>query len=324
MSFRRPTLAAFGCVALLGVLALGSLPAAASAYKTASQTGAKQAAQCRTAVTGDATVTTKTASDCSWLPPSDINRGGCPSSWGVAVIKVGSASIIIRPGSPPMRLPPGYTAAQLLTAVSQLCATPSPPDPVGPVVAASTTTKSKSTPNAKETAFLSWANQIRIDLAPCEAGTTDVEIALSHMAASSATASDFLTGATAAKNAAPDCSITSNSGIHKIDGTSPPSGYPTLKGITSDLQVWANQDDQQVIIDVGKVADSNGHSTGDVASLLSDSQTADRDAATITSELATAASQAGVKGWKGLGLFTWGLHKKTGSTGSTGSTGNTP
>ena len=92
---------------LLGVLALGSLPAAASAYKTASQTGGKQAAQCRTAVTGDATVTTKTASDCSWLPPSDIDRGGCPSSWGVAVIKVGSASIVIRPGSPPMRLPTG-------------------------------------------------------------------------------------------------------------------------------------------------------------------------------------------------------------------------
>jgi hypothetical protein len=320
MANSRKLLAACGCLALVAAFTLGSLPATASTNKTTSQTGAKQAAQCRTAATGDATMTTKTASDCSSLPPSDINHGGCPSSWGVSVIKVGSATIAIRPGSRPMRLPKDFTAAQLLTAVSQLCSGPAPPDPL--TAAASTNPKSK--PNAKETAFLSWANQIRSDLAPCETGTTDVEIALSKMASSSATASDFLKGATAAKNAAPSCSITSNNGILNMQGTNPPSGYPTLKSITSDLQVWADQEDQQVIIDVGKVADSNGHSTGDVASLLSDSHTADGDAAAINSEMATAASQADVKGWKGLGLITWGLRRKTGNTGSTGSTGNTP
>jgi hypothetical protein len=307
----RKLFAACGCLALVGAFTLGSLPATASTYKTTSDSGVKQAAQCRTAATGDATMTTKTASDCSWLPPSDINHGGCPSSWGVSVIKVGSATIAIRPGSRPMRLPKDFTAAQLLTAVSHLCSASAPPD----TVAAPTKLKSKpkSNPSATETGFLSWANQIRSDLAPCEAGTTDVEIALSQMASSSATASDFLTGATAAKNAAPSCSITSNNGILNINGTNPPNGYPTLKSITSDLQVWADQDDQQVIIDVGKVADSNGHSTGDVASLLSDSQTADSDAAAINSEMATAASQAGVKGWKGLGLITWGLRQKTGN-----------
>ena len=144
---------------------------------------------------------------------------------------------------------------------------------------------------------------------------------LSQMLSKSATESDYLTAATAAKNAAPTCSITSNNGVLNIDTTNPPSGYPTLKSITSDIQVWADQDDQQVIIDVGKVANSNGNSTGDVADLISDSQTADGDAATINSEMATAASQAGVKGWKGLGLITWGLHQ-TGNTGSTGNAGN--
>jgi hypothetical protein len=179
--------------------------------------------------------------------------------------------------------------------------------------------------NAKEAAFVSWANQIRGELATCEAGTEDVEIALGTIlsAGTSATPSDFVTLATAAKGAAPSCAIVSNNGILNINTTNPPSGYATLKSITSDLQVWADSDDQQVIIDAGKVADSNGNSTGDVASLLSDSQTADGEAATINSEMKTAASQAGVKGWKGLGLPTWGLQAKTGNTGSTGSTGST-
>ena len=130
------------------------------------------------------------------------------------------------------------------------------------------------------------------------------------MVSSSATASDFVTGATAAKNAAPLCSITSNNGVLNVNTTNPPSGYPTLKSVTSDIQVWADQEDQQVVIDVGKVANSNGNSTGDVASLISDSQTADADAAHINSEVAAAAHQAGVKGWKGLGLVTWGLSQK--------------
>ena len=118
-----------------------------------------------------------------------------------------------------------------------------------------------------------------------------------------------------------------NNGILNVNTTNPPSGYPTLKSITSDIQVWADQDDQQVIIDAGKVAGSDDNSTTDVASLISDSQTADSDAANVNSEMSTAASQAGVTGWKGLALPTWGLHQKTGNTGSTGSTGsagNTP
>jgi hypothetical protein len=173
--------------------------------------------------------------------------------------------------------------------------------------------------SAKQAAFLSWANHIRSELAPCEAGSTDVlaELGIIIQEASSASASDFVTLALGAKNAAPLCSMTSNNGILNINDTNPPSGYPTLKSVTTELQVWADQDDQQVIIDAGKVANSNGNSTGDVASLISDSQRADGDAATLNSQLAAAAHRAGVKGWKGLGLVTWGLH-------ATGNTGNTP
>jgi hypothetical protein len=167
--------------------------------------------------------------------------------------------------------------------------------------------------SAKAKAFTSWANQIRGELAPCEAGTIDVETALGEIisAGSSATESDLVTLGTAAKNGAPTCSITSNNGILNVNSTNPPSGYPTLKSITSDIQVWADSDDQQVIIDAGKVADSNGNSTSAVTSLISDSQTADGDASTINSEMKTAAHQAGVKGWKGLGLPTWGLQSKS-------------
>lgn len=169
----------------------------------------------------------------------------------------------------------------------------------------------KTTPRQK--AFLSWANKIRGDLAPCVAGSENVEVALGTIiqAGSSATEGDLVTLATAAKNGAPSCAIVSNNGILNINTTNPPSGYPSLKSVTSDLQIWADQEDQQVIIDAGKVADSNGNSTGPVADLISDSQTADQDAATINSEVKTAAKKAGVKGWKGLGLVTWGLQSSS-------------
>ena len=111
MCSRRLVLPAACCLALIGAFALGSLPAAASNKQTAQPQGKAAIAQCRKAVTGHATMTTKTVSDCSWLPPPlSIDRG--PGSWSVAVIKVGSSSIAVRPGSPPMRLSPGYTAAR--------------------------------------------------------------------------------------------------------------------------------------------------------------------------------------------------------------------
>ena len=250
---------------------------------------------------------------------ASISVDHCPASWSVDVIKVGSSTIAVRAGSVPLRLSKGYTVAQLLTAVSHLCSASAPP-----VTGTSAKApKKKAQVNANQAAFLSWANQIRSDLAPCEAGSTNVlaELGIVISKGSSASASDFVTLATTTKTAAPLCAITSNNGILNINTTNPPSGYPTLKSITSDLQTWADQDNQQVVIDAGKVADSNGTSTGDVASLISDSQTADGDAATINSEMAAAASQAGVKNWKGLGLITWGLHQ-TGNTGSTGNTGN--
>jgi hypothetical protein len=170
--------------------------------------------------------------------------------------------------------------------------------------------------SAKQAAFLSWANHLRNELAPCEAGSTNVlsELGIIISKASSASASDFVSLALQAKNAAPLCSMTSNNGILNIDGTNPPSGYPTLKSVTTDLQIWADQEDQKVIIDAGQVAGSNENSTGDVASLISDSQTADADAATLNSQLSAAAHLAGVKGWKGLGLVTWGLQANTGNT----------
>ena len=105
--------------------------------------------------------------------------------------------------------------------------------------------------------------------------------------------------------------MTSNNDILNLGNDNPPNGYPTLSSITSDIQVWADQDNQGVIIDVGKVANSNGTSTQDVANLISDSQQADSDAKAIESELATAANQAGVKNFSGLGLPIWGITQKS-------------
>lgn len=168
-------------------------------------------------------------------------------------------------------------------------------------------------PTAKQAAFLSWANKIRHDLAPCVAGSEDTEIELSTILSkgSSVGQGDFVSLATAAKNGAPLCAIVSNNGILNINSTSPPSGYPSLKSVTSDLQIWADREDQQVIIDTGKVATTNGNSTDAAANLLSDSQKSDQDAAQINAEVKAAAHRAGVKNWKGLGLVIWGLQSKS-------------
>jgi hypothetical protein len=66
-----------------------------------------------------------------------------------------------------------------------------------------------------------------------------------------------------------------------------------------------------VIIDVGKVANSNGNSTQDVANLISDSQQSDALANQLQAELATAAKRAGVHNFTNLGLPIWGITQKS-------------
>jgi hypothetical protein len=159
--------------------------------------------------------------------------------------------------------------------------------------------------------FVAWVNRVRSDLQVCIASTEDVEIALAEMLGTSPTSSDFVTASLAAKNGAPACSMTSSNGILDLGTDNPPNGYPTLSSFSSDISVWADQEDQGVIIDVGKVANSNGNSTQDVTNLISDSQQADADANTLMGELATAAKQAGAPNFTNLGLPIWGITQKS-------------
>jgi hypothetical protein len=131
------------------------------------------------------------------------------------------------------------------------------------------------------------------------------------MLGTSPTSSDFVTASLAAKNGAPACSMTSSNAILDLGNDSPPSGYPTLSSFSTDISVWADQEDQGVIIDVGKLANSNGNSTQDVTNLISDSQQADSDANTLMGELATAAKRAGVHNFTNLDLPIWGITQKS-------------
>jgi hypothetical protein len=183
---------------------------------------------------------------------------------------------------------------------------------IGAIIAGVTGGKKSATPthSSQTKTFVAWVNSVRSDLQVCIASTEDVEIALTGMLGTSPTSSDFVTASLAAKNAAPACSMTSSNAILDLDNDTPPSGYPTLSSFSSDISVWADQDDQGVIIDVGKVANSDGNSTQDVTNLISDSQQADAEANTLMRELSTAAKQAGVRNFTNLGLPIWGITQK--------------
>ena len=178
----------------------------------------------------------------------------------------------------------------------------------------STTTTTAGAPSSgsgsAKAAFDSWVKQVNQNLGDCVAGSTDVDTALGQLLRGSPTASEFVTASTAAKGAAPACSISSGGGVYNLSNINPPSGYPTLKSTMTDLQLWADQYNQQVIIDVGKVANSNGNSTSAVSSLITDAQSSDAQAESIQASVKAAAKQAGISNLEGLNLFTWGLKQK--------------
>ena len=126
----------------------------------------------------------------------------------------------------------------------------------------------------------------------------------------SPTAANLVGASLAAKSAAPACSKTSNSGVLAVATNTPPSGYPSLKSIDDELAMWADQDNQQTIIDVGSVANSNGNSVSATSSLISDSQGADQLAQQIESQIGAAESQSGMSDHSGLGLPILGIHQQ--------------
>ena len=182
------------------------------------------------------------------------------------------------------------------------------------------------TPAQRSEAFLAWANQVRGGLAVCEADSAKVAGALGLAAQSNGAQADMIELATVAKQDAPECSILGSDAIANLDTTTPPSGYPTLRTAASDIQLWADQYEQQVIIDAGHIATSNG-STDSLAWFKSDSQQADQLAEQINQELAGTATQQAecTANWKGLGLFEWNStgSANTGNTGGSGNTGST-
>jgi hypothetical protein len=106
----------------------------------------------------------------------------------------------------------------------------------------------------------------------------------------------------------------SNNDILALYTFEPPTGYTSLSGngwggFGQFLQQWANSDTSQVLGDIQSVA-NDPTSTKDVANLLSDSQKADADATAINAAAKTAAVQAGIKHFSGLGLPVWGLQQK--------------
>jgi hypothetical protein len=164
-----------------------------------------------------------------------------------------------------------------------------------------------SAASTKQQAFTAWAKTVRGDLAACEAASAKVGLGLQKASSSSATAADFQSGVTTAASAAPLCANSSGTGIAKLSKAIPPSSAPGLKGIITELQHWADQDDRTVIVDAGKAFASQG-APSDLLSLKADRATSDGDASTIESTVAMAAKSVGAKGFKGLGLTNWGSY----------------
>jgi hypothetical protein len=169
-----------------------------------------------------------------------------------------------------------------------------------------TSAQTSSTPGA---ALTTYFKQVNTDLSQCVAGIGATQLELSQALGSNATQSDFVNLYTSAKQAEGPCDITQNNDLLNLGTLGAPSGYASLSNFSLDAQTWADSDSVTVLKDVEAVANAPS-STAAVATLISDSQTADADGEAVTSAATAAAKQAGIKDIGGNMIVLWGLTTK--------------
>jgi hypothetical protein len=169
-----------------------------------------------------------------------------------------------------------------------------------------TSAQTSSTPGA---ALTTYFKQVNTDLSQCVAGIGATQLELSQALGTNATQSDFVNLYTSAKQAEGPCDITQNNDLLNLGTLGAPSGYASLSNFSLDAQTWADSDSVTVLKDVEAVANAPS-STAAVATLISDSQTADADGEAVISAATAAAKQAGIKDIGGNMIVIWGLTTK--------------
>ena len=169
-----------------------------------------------------------------------------------------------------------------------------------------TSAQTSSTPGAALTAYF---KQVNTDLSQCVAGIGATQLELSPALASNATQTDYVNLYTAAKQAEGPCDTTQDNDLLNLGLLSIPSGYASLNNFSIDAQIWADSDSVTVLKDIEAVA-NDPSSTAAVATLITDSQTADGDGQALMTAATAAAKQAGVKDTGVNMVLIWGLTTK--------------
>jgi hypothetical protein len=156
-------------------------------------------------------------------------------------------------------------------------------------------------------ALTAYFKQVNSALSRCVVGIGATQIELGQALGANATSADYVNLYRAANQAEGPCDPVQNDALNNIGLGSAPSGYPSLSNFGIDAQIWASSDSVKVLKDIEAYA-NDPSSTADVATLITDADTADADAHTLNSQAAQAAGKAGVKNIGGDMLLYWGLH----------------
>jgi hypothetical protein len=153
-----------------------------------------------------------------------------------------------------------------------------------------------------------YFKQVNKDLGSCIVGIGTTQIELGQSLKSS-TETNLINLYQAAKKAEGPCDIVQDNNLLNLGTLNPPSGYPSLKNFSIEIQIWADSTSVTVLKDVEKVA-NNPSSTDSISNLLSDSQTADTDARELNHLAGEAAKRVGIKNTGGDMLLYWDLTEK--------------
>ena len=155
----------------------------------------------------------------------------------------------------------------------------------------------------------SYFKMVNNDLSQCVIGIGSTQIELGQALSSNATKSDDVNLYQAAQQAEGPCDITQNNDLLNLGLSNAPSGYASLSDFSLNMQIWADSDSVAVLKDIEKVA-NDPSSTANVATLITDAQTADADAHLLNNQAVRAARQDHIKSIGGNMLLYWDLTTK--------------
>ncbi len=176
-------------------------------------------------------------------------------------------------------------------------------------VADSSSNNAPSAPANPKAALTSYIATLVADTHACENAIENSQAALEIVlkSGSSVTQADYVQAGTIGQDAQALCDSAQNSSLNDVEGTvGPPSGFSPLNSIQVDLIGWSS-DEGKALKDFTQLMDANGSSTGDTVSLITDSQTADLDAARLQNDLTGACAQVGIPGDDHVTWSRWAL-----------------